>query len=163
MTETPEARLSAMGLTLPAPVRVPEGLHLPFTFINVRGPRVLISGHPEQTVAGGIAGPYGQVGADLDTAEAAGVAQRIGLSVLANLKAEIGELSRVAGWVRVFGMINSAPGYAEQHQVLNGFSDLVLGVFGPEVGRHARSAIGCAGLPMNFAMEIEGELLLRDG
>ncbi len=163
MTDTPEARLAAMGLTLPSPVQVPEGLHLPFTFINVRGSRVLISGHPEQSPEGRIAGPYGQVGADLTTAQAAGVAQRIGLSVLANLKTEIGELSRVAGWVRVFGMVNSAPGYAEQHLVLNGFSDLILGVFGPGVGRHARSAIGCAGLPMNFAMEIEGELELRDG
>lgn len=163
MNERPEDRLAALGLRLPAPIAVPEGLHLPFTFINVRGRRVLISGHPEQTAVGGIAGPFGQVGGDLTTAEAAKAAERIALSVLANLKAELGELSRVAGWVRVFGMVNSAPGYAEQHLVLNGFSDLILAAFGPEVGRHSRSAIGCAGLPMNFAMEVEGELLLRDG
>ncbi|MCU4651496.1 RidA family protein [Roseibacterium sp. SDUM158016] len=159
MTETLEARLAAMGLTLPPPIRVPEGLHLPFTFVNIRGERALISGHPKQD-AGGIAGPYGQVGKDLGTAEAAEAARDIALSVLANLKAEIGELSRVAGWVRVFGMVNSAPDYAEQHLVLNGFSDLVIDVFGPEVGRHARSAIGVAGLPLNFAMEIEAEVLL---
>ena len=76
-------------------------------------------------------------------------------------KAEIGALSRVAGWVRVFGMVNSAPGYSEQHLALNGFSDLVIDIFGPEVGRHARSAIGVAGLPLNFAMEIEGEVLIE--
>jgi hypothetical protein len=66
----------------------------------------------------------------------------------------------VTGWVRVFGMVNSAPGYSEQHLVMNGFSDLILQVFGPEVGRHARSAIGTAGLPMNFAMEVEAEVLI---
>ena len=57
-------------------------------------------------------------------------------------------------------MVNSAPDYTEQHLVINGFSDLVIDVFGPDVGRHARSAIGVAGLPMNFAIEIEAELQL---
>ena len=85
----------------------------------------------------------------------------MGLSILANLKAEIGTLSRVAGWTRVFGMVNSAPGFSDQHLVINGFSDLILQVFGSQIGRHARSAIGTAGLPMNFAMEIEGEVLLH--
>ena len=87
-------------------------------------------------------------------------ARDVALSVLANLKAEIGELSRVTGWVRVFGMVTSAPGYSEQHLVVNGFSDLILEVFGHEIGRHARSAIGVAGLPMGFAMEIEAEVLI---
>ena len=160
---TPEERLAELGLALPGPVVVPPGLHLPFTFINVRGRRALISGHPKQTAEGTIAGPYGRVGEDLTTAEAYQAARGIGLSVLANLKAEIGELSRIAGWVRVFGMVNSAPGYAEQHLVINGFSDLMIEVFGPEIGRHARSAIGVAGLPLNFAMEIEGEVELGDG
>jgi len=160
---TPEQRLTELGLELPRPVVVPPGLHLPFAFINVRGRRALISGHPRQTAEGAIAGPYGRVGEDLTTAEAYQAAREVGLAVLANLKAAIGELSRVAGWVRVFGMVNSAPGYAEQHLAVNGFSDLMIAVFGPEVGRHARSAIGVAGLPMNFAMEIEGEVELRDG
>jgi enamine deaminase RidA (YjgF/YER057c/UK114 family) len=160
MAVTPEARLGALGLVLPPPVSVPEGLHLPFRFVNVRGERALISGHPKHDMEGRIAGPFGQVGRDLDTAEASDAARDVGLSILANLKAEIGELGRVRGWVRVFGMVNSAPGYAEQHLVLNGFSDLILDVFGPEVGAHARSAIGTAGLPLNFAMEIEAEVLI---
>jgi enamine deaminase RidA (YjgF/YER057c/UK114 family) len=160
MAETPEERLKGMGLALPPPLAVPDDLHLPFSLVNLRGGRALVSGHPKHGMDGKIAGPYGQVGRDLDTTAAADAARDVGLSVLANLKAEIGELSRVTGWVRVFGMINSAPGYAEQHLVLNGFSDLILGVFGPEVGRHARSAVGMAGLPMNFAMEIEAELLV---
>jgi hypothetical protein len=161
MRMTPEERIAEMGLVLPAPVAVPEGLHLPFTFVNIRGDRALISGHPKQDAEGRIAGPFGQVGRDLETEAAALAARDIALSVLANLKAEIGELSRVAGWVRVFGMVNSAPGYSEQHLVLNGFSDLILDVFGPDVGRHARSAIGTHGLPLNFAIEVEAEVLLR--
>ncbi len=84
------------------------------------------------------------------------------LSVLANLKAEIGELSRITGWVRVFGMVTSAPGYTEQHLVVNGFSDLINSVFGPDVGRHSRSALGVSGLPFGFAMEIEGEVLISE-
>jgi enamine deaminase RidA (YjgF/YER057c/UK114 family) len=157
---TPEERIAGLGLTLPPPIVVPEGLHLPFAFVNLRGERALISGHPMQDAEGRIAGPYGQLGRDLTTAEGAEAARGIALSVLANLKSEIGELSRVTGWVRVFGMVNSAPGYAEQHLVLNGFSDLIVQVFGPQVGRHARSAIGTAGLPLNFAIEVEAEVLV---
>ena len=158
---TPEEKLSELGHVLPGAARVPKGLHLPFTFINIRGDRALISGHPKQDATGAIAGPYGVLGADMNTRQGYQEAQEIALTVLANLKAEIGELSRVAGWVRVFGMVSSAPGYTEQHLVVNGFSDLILDVFGAEVGRHARSAIGVAGLPLGFAMEIEGEVLLR--
>ena len=100
------------------------------------------------------------MGVDLTTEEAQLVARDIGLSILANLKAEIGELSRVTGWLRVFGMVNSGPDYDQQHLAMNGFSDLILDVFGPEIGRHARSAIGVYGLPMNFAIEIEAEVLV---
>lgn len=158
---TPEQRLEEMGLTLPPPTKLPEGLHLPFSFINVRENRALFSGHPKTAPDGGIAGPFGAVGADLTTEEAYAEARGIGLSVLANLRAEIGDLSRITGWVRVFGMVNSAPGYTEQHVAINGFSDLVIDAFGSEIGRHARSAIGVAGLPMGLAMEIEGEVLIE--
>lgn len=158
---TPENRLRELGLTLPAPTKVPPGLHLPFSFVNVRGQRALISGHPKHDADGSIAGPYGKLGVELTTEQGQLAARDIGLSVLANLQAEIGSLDRVAGWVRVFGMVNSADGYSEQHTVISGFSDLVIDVFGAEVGRHARSAIGVAGLPMNFALEIEAEVELR--
>ncbi len=96
---SPEQRLRDLGQTLPAPISVPPGLHLPFTFVNVRGDRAFISGHPKQDADGAIAGPYGKVGTDLDLEEAQLAARDIGLSVLANLKAEVGELSRVAGWL----------------------------------------------------------------
>ena len=153
-----EARLRELGLTLPAPTRLPEGVHLPFSFVNVRGTRAMVSGHPKSNADGSIGGPFGQLGADLTTAQGYDAAREIALAVLANVKAEIGDLSRIVGWTRVFGMVNSAPGFAEQHLVINGFSDLILELFGPDAGAHARSAIGTAGLPMNFAIEIEAEL-----
>ena len=127
---TPEDRLAELGIELPKPVIVPAGLHLPFTFINVRGNRALISGHPRQSAEGAIDGPYGQLGADMTTEEGYAAARGVGLSILSNLKAAVGELSRVAGWVRVFGMVNSAPGFSDQHLVINGFSDLIIDVFG---------------------------------
>lgn len=154
-------KLAELGHDLPAPVKVPEGLHLPFTFINIRGDRALISGHPAQDAEGKIAGPFGQLGTDLTTEDGYAAARDIALSVLSNLQAEIGDLDRVAGWTRVFGMVNCAPGFSQQHLVLNGFSDLILEVFGPDIGRHARSAMGAAGMPMNFAIEIEAEVLLK--
>ena len=106
---TPEQKIQALGLTLPAPVKIPPGLHLPFTFVNVRGNRALISGHPKHGDDGNISGPYGQVGHDLTLQEAQSAARDIGLSVLSNLKAEIGELSRITGWLRVFGMVIPLP------------------------------------------------------
>ena len=157
---TPEDRLAELDLTLPGPVKLPSGLHLPFSFVTVRGDRALISGHPRHSADGAIDGPYGQLGTDLTTDQGYEAARGIALSVLANLKAEIGDLSRITGWTRVFGMVNSAPGFSDQHLVINGFSDLIIEVFGPDIGRHSRSAIGVAGLPMNFAIEIEGEVLL---
>ncbi|PUB18434.1 RidA family protein [Yoonia sediminilitoris] len=153
-----EEKLSELGFNLPAPTRVPNGLHLPFSFVNLRGNRLIFSGHPKNSMDGGIAGPFGVVGSDFTTDEAYNEAQQVALSVLANIKAEIGDLSRITGWSRVFGMVTSAPGYTEQHLVLNGFSDLIIGIFGRDVGRHARSAIGVSALPLGFAMEIEGEV-----
>jgi enamine deaminase RidA (YjgF/YER057c/UK114 family) len=151
-------RLNALGLALPAPTQLPPGLELPFSFVNVKGARVLISGHPKSNADGSIGGPFGQLGNELTTQQGYDASREIALAILANIKAEIGDLDRIVGWTRVFGMVNSAPGYSEQHLVINGFSDLIIDVFGPEVGRHARSAIGTAGLPMNFAIEIEGEV-----
>jgi len=157
---TPEHRLQELGLKLPQPTKLPEGLKIPFEFVNIRGERALFSGHPKSAMDGSIAGPFGVVGAGITTDQAYAEAREVALSVLANLKAELGELSRIAGWVRVFGMVTSAPDYSDQHVVVNGFSDLIIDVFGQDVGRHARSAIGVSGLPLGFAMEIEGEVLI---
>jgi len=155
---SPENRINELGLTLPSPMLPPPGVDLPFSFINVCGDRAYISGHPQSGPDGSVVGPYGKLGAELTTAEGYEAARGIGLSVLANLRHELGSLDRITGWRRVFGMVNSVSDYTDQHLVINGFSDLMIDVFGSDVGRHARSAIGVAGLPMNFAIEIEAEV-----
>ena len=96
----------------------------------------------------------GKVGADLSLAEGRRAARLTGLSILSTLQAELGDLDRVARILKVFGMVNVAPGFSEMPAVINGCSDLLAEVFG-EAGRHARSAVGMAGLPMGIAVEIE--------
>ena len=88
-------------------------------------------------------------------------ARLTGLAILGSLKRELGDLDRIAAWSRVFGMVNSAPGFNQQPAVINGFTDLIIEVFGPEIGRHARSAVGLAELPFGIPVEIEGEVELH--
>ena len=156
-----EARMAELGLAIPEPLRLPPGLTLPFPWVRVHGNRAFISGHSPQLVDGSLAGPFGKVGAEVTLEQAQEVARKVGLSILGSLQRELGDLDRIAGWVRVFGMVNSAPAFDRHPAVINGFSDLILAVFGPETGRHARSAIGVAALPFNIAVEIEGEVLLK--
>jgi hypothetical protein len=160
MSET-EARLTSLGLALPPPFTLPPGLRLPFEFVQVDGTRVLISGHGPQGSDGQMAGPFGKVGADLTVDEGYASARLVALSMLSSLKRAVGDLDRVRRWHRVLGMVNSAPGFTQQPQVINGFSDLILAVFGPECGAHTRSAVGMAELPFNIPVEIEGELSLH--
>jgi enamine deaminase RidA (YjgF/YER057c/UK114 family) len=80
--------------------------------------------------------------------------------MLGSLQRELGDLDRVVGWCRVHGMVKCTSGFDNTPGVVNGFTDLILEVFGPEVGRHARTAVGVAGLPLNFPIEIEAEVLI---
>ena len=150
-----EARIEALGLILPEPLILPEGLVLPFPWVSVRGARVFVSGHGPQEPDGSPAGPYGKLGADVTVEQGRTLARKAALSILGSLKRELGDLDRITGWCRVFGMVNSAPGFDQQPAVINGFTELIIEVFGPEIGRHTRSAVGMAGLPINFAVEIE--------
>ncbi len=155
-----EARLDSLGLVLPQAIRVPAGIVLPFPFVNIRGDRALISGHGPQEPDGSLAGPFGQVGADVSVDDAHALARKTALSILGSLKRALGDLDRITAWQRAFGMVNSAPGFDRHPAVINGFSELILEVFGPEIGRHARSAVGMAGLPFNIAVEIEAEVAI---
>jgi enamine deaminase RidA (YjgF/YER057c/UK114 family) len=152
-----EARLQELGLVLPEPVKPPPGVRLPFAPVRVIGDRALVSGHGPQNADGTIAGPFGKVGADVSIEEAYDAARRTALSMLGSLARELGDLDRITAWVRVFGMVSSAPGFASQPAVINGFSDLVLELFG-EAGAHARSAVGMAELPFNMPVEVEAEV-----
>jgi enamine deaminase RidA (YjgF/YER057c/UK114 family) len=161
MTETSltiEERLKRMGLVLPAPVKPPAGARLPFASVRVRGNHAYISGHGPFHPDGSLAGPFGQVGAEVSIDEAVQSARLTALSILGSLQRELGSLERVSAWLRVFGMVNSAPGFDRQPQVINGFSDLILELYGPERGAHARSAVGMAALPFNLPVEIEAEV-----
>lgn len=153
-----EARLRELGLTLPAPVKVPVGVRLPFAFVRVRGNRAFVSGHGPQNPDGSIADLRGKVGAAVTLEEGYQAARLTALSILGSLKRELGDLDRVAAWLRVFGMVDSAPGFGQQPQVINGFSDLILELYGPDRGAHARSAVGMAGLPFGIPVEIEAEV-----
>jgi len=156
-----EQKLQDLGIELPQPLQLPPGAVLPFPWVRVVGNRVLISGHGPTNADGSIAQPLGKVGREV-TLEAAREAARLtGLAILGSLQRELGTLDRIAYWVRVFGMVNSAPGFDKQPAVINGFTDLIVQVFGPDVGAHARSAVGLAELPFGIPVEIEGEVALR--
>jgi hypothetical protein len=156
-----EARLAALGLTLPAPLQPPAGLVVPFTWVRLQGDRALVAGHGPLQPDGSLAGPFGKVGAVVSEAEAVAAARRVALAVLGSLQRALGDLDRVTAWLRVFGMVNSAPGFTRQPFVINGFSDLIVELYGPEIGTHARSAVGLAELPFNIPVEIEAEVAIR--
>jgi enamine deaminase RidA (YjgF/YER057c/UK114 family) len=139
---------------------MPDGLVLPFPWIRVVGNRAYISGHGPTNADGSLALPLGKVGQDVSLAQAYAAARLTGLAILGSLKRELGDLDRIAAWARIFGMVNSAPGFNQQPAVINGFTDLIIDVFGAERGRHARSAVGMAELPLGIPVEVEGEVEL---
>ena len=156
-----EERLEDLGIDLPPEIVVPQGVVLPFAFVNVRDGRAIVSGHGPQAADGQITGPFGQVETDVSVEEAVEAARLTGLSILGSLQRSLGTLDRVTGWVKVLGMVNSAPGFNQQPTVINGFSNLIIEVFGPEVGRHARSAVGMAALPWDIPVEVEAEVTIH--
>jgi enamine deaminase RidA (YjgF/YER057c/UK114 family) len=156
-----ERKIAAKGLALPAPMKVPSGVRVPFSWIRVRGDRAYIAGHGPQHPDGSLAGPFGKVGAEVTAEQAYESARLTALAILGSLQRELGDLDRVTAWLRVFGMVNSAPGFRQQPAVINGFSDLILDVYGPEAGQHVRSAVGMAELPFGIPVEIEAEVEIR--
>jgi hypothetical protein len=153
-----EERLSALKLVLPPPTKPPAGVVLPFQFVRLIGNRALISGHGPQNPDGSFAAPLGKLGRDLTAEQGYTAARLTALSILGSLKRALGDLDRVTAWVRVFGMVNSAPGFNRQPTVINGFSDLILDLYGADIGAHSRSAVGLAELPFDIPVEIEGEV-----
>jgi enamine deaminase RidA (YjgF/YER057c/UK114 family) len=144
-----EARLVELGIELPS-VMSPAGAYVP----AVRtGNLVFLSGQGPRRVDGSIV--IGKVGRDLDLDEATEAARVTGLNLLAALREEVGSLDRVTRIVKVLGMVNGVPGFNNTPAVINGCSELLLEVFGEEIGRHARSAVGMAELPFDIAVEIE--------
>jgi enamine deaminase RidA (YjgF/YER057c/UK114 family) len=150
---TIDDRLSALGLSLPRPFVAPPDLELKFSWVRVSGPYAYVSGHGP--LDGSDVLVRGKVGANVTVEQAYEAARLTGLSILASLKQELGDLDRVTGWVKALGFVNCAPGFNVTPAVINGFSDLVVDLWG-EAGRHARSAIGAAELPFDMSVEVEG-------
>ncbi|HMI86047.1 MAG TPA: RidA family protein [Polyangiaceae bacterium] len=155
-----ERRLTELGLVLPAPLQLPPGVTLPFPWVRVVGTRALISGHGPTNVDGSLAQPLGKVGGDVSLEQAHALARLAALAILGSLKRELGNLDRIAAWCRILGMVNSAPGFNKQPAVINGFTELMIEVFGHDRGAHARSAVGMSELPFNIPVEVEGEVEL---
>ncbi|MBJ2156039.1 RidA family protein [Variovorax sp. IB41] len=153
-----EQRLAALGLVLPPPVTPPPGVVLPFQFVRLIGRRAIVSGHGPLNADGTIAAPLGKLGREVSVEQGYAAARLTALAMLGSLQRALGDLDRITAWTRVFGMVASAPGFDKQPAVINGFSDLVLELFGPDIGAHARSAVGMAELPFNIPVEIEGEV-----
>jgi enamine deaminase RidA (YjgF/YER057c/UK114 family) len=153
-----EAKLKALGLALPAPLQVPPGMRLPFGWVRARGNRVYISGHAPLNPDGSLAAPLGKVGSDVSPEQAYTAARLTALAILGSLQRALGDLDRISAWLRIFGMVNAAPGFRGEPAVINGFSDLIVELYGPERGLHARSAVGLFELPMGIPVEIEGEV-----
>ena len=148
-----ETRLAALGLTLPEPRQFPSANRRGCVRV---GDVMFVSGH----------GPHhrgmdivrrGKLGAELTVEQGYEVAKACGLSILATLRAELGDLDRVRRVVRLLGMVNCTPEFEQMPKVVDGASDLFLELFGPTNGRHARAAVGMASLPRQQPVEISGE------
>ena len=145
-----EATLKARNITLPTPFTPVMN----YASAVRTGNLLFLAGHgPVRT--GGKPSSQGKVGKDLSTEEGYKVAREVGLNLLASARTTLGSLDRITRVVKVLGMVNSAEGFQEQSKVINGFSDLMVEVFGEEIGKHARSSVGMAELPMGIPVEIE--------
>ena len=145
-----ESRLNEKNITLPTP-NTPVANYVG----AVRAGNLLfVSGHGPLRTDGKPA-VRGKVGRELSVEQGYQVAREVGLNLLATTRASLGSLDKVKRVVKVLGMVNSADGFGDQPKVINGFSDLMVEVFGEAIGKHARSAVGMAELPMGIPVEIE--------
>jgi enamine deaminase RidA (YjgF/YER057c/UK114 family) len=152
------ARLDELGLTLPKPFSAPAGIRFGFELARVSGNHVYVSGHGPMD--GSDVLMRGKVGAEVSPEQGYEAARLTGLSILATLQHELGDLDRVTAWVKALGFVNCAPGFNVTPVVINGFSDLIHELWG-DAGRHARSAIGAAELPFDIPVEIEAIVEVR--
>lgn len=147
---SPEARIRELGIELhvpPPPVA---------TYVGTRivGNTLYVAGHTPR-MPDASPGHIGIVGQDLTIEEGQAAARQCGINILATMRARLGSLNRVAKLVRTFGMVNAVPGFAQQPTVINGFSDLMVDIFGEEAGTGTRAAVGMGSLPGNMAAEVE--------
>jgi enamine deaminase RidA (YjgF/YER057c/UK114 family) len=150
MAGTVEKKLADLGIVLPAPV-APVANYVPF----VRTGNLLVLSGQLCLDAEGKLVAKGQLGGSVSIEDGAKAARACAINLLAQIKAALGDLDKIARVVRLGGFINSAPGFADGPKVMNGASDLMVAAFGDK-GRHARSTVGVAALPLDAAVEVEG-------
>ena len=144
-----EARIAELKLELP-PAPKPVAVYKP---VVVVGGLAYVSGHgPLKSDKSLITG---RVGADLDLNAGKAAARQVGLAILSTLRAQLGSLDKVKRLIKVLGMVNSTPDFKDHPAVINGFSELIVEIWGPENGMGARSAVGMGSLPGNIAVEVE--------
>lgn len=152
-----EDKIAAMGHVLPAAFKFPNPNR---TGCVVVGNVVFVSGHGRDLTGPGVKS-VGKIGRDLTVEEGYVAARAVALSILASLKLELGDLDRIKRVIRLFGMVNAAPGFDRMPQVIDGASDFFYALLGPENGQHARSAVGMFELPHGIPVEINGEFEIR--
>lgn len=155
---TPQARLAARAVELPPPITFPSQ--------NRRGciqhgQLVLVSGHGLQLPSLPGVRQHGRLGHDMTVDEGYATARAVALTILATLNEHCGSLERVTRVLRLFGMVCCTPEFDQQPQVIDGASDLFVDTWGPEAGRHARTAVGMSALPRGIAVEINGEFEVK--
>ena len=148
-----ETRLAELGLTLPPPLQLPSNNRTSGARV---GNVLYLSGHGADLLDGDEVKKRGKIGGELTEQEGYATARALALKMLATVKHHVGELDRVKRVVKILGMINAVPEFERHNRVLNGASDLLFEVFGPDAGCHARSSVGVSGLVANQCVEIEG-------
>jgi len=156
-----EEKLTEMGIVLPQPVNVPPGMTVPFGWVRTLGDRAYVSGHGPLERDGTPAGPFGKVGQEVSAEQACGAARLATIAMLASLKRSLGDLDRVRAWLVVSGMVNTASNFTLTTCVMNGSSELLLALYGPIAGMHARTAVGVAQLPLGLPVLVAAEVAIE--
>ncbi len=145
--------LAELGLVLPPPQIVPEGVALTYRRLVRWGDVVYIAGHGP-TWGEGWGAPLGKVGQEVSVEEGVAAAELTALNVLATIERELGNLEQVACWLKINGYVNAVPGFTEQARVVNGFSDLILKLYGLDK-LSARTSVGVPDLPFGMPVEVD--------
>ena len=151
---TPENRLDALGIALPEPMK-PVATYVPYV---ITGNLLFISGQVSATAEGRM---LGRLGENMELSAGQQAARQCGVNIIAQIKAALGDLSRVKRVVKLGGFVNAHPDFKDIPQVINGCSDLMVDVFG-DAGRHARSAVACPVLPLGVAVEVDAVIEIAD-
>jgi hypothetical protein len=156
-----EQRLADLGLQLPEAATAPPGFKFSFAWVRLADSRAFVSGHAALAPDGTPIGPFGKVPSEVSLEAAQRSARAAALAILGSLQRALGDLDRVTAWLMVYGMVNADPGYPQTTNVINGFSDLILELYGREAGEHARMAVGMAALPLNACVTIAAEVAIK--